>query len=62
MKNTYKRLLNLVTEMDVRKSLGKLTIRPSLTPEQKAAHKAIVDDQNRAKALADRLKNKGKTK
>jgi hypothetical protein len=42
MNKTYNRLLNLVTETDVMKSLDDLTIRPTLTSAQKR-HRADVE-------------------
>jgi len=58
MNKTYNRILNLVTETDVKKSLDNLTIRPSLTPAQQRNLDAIEADQERADALKKRLEAK----
>ena len=50
MNNTYNRILNLVTEMDVKKSLSKLTIRQPLTPAQQKNRDAVNADVARIAA------------
>ena len=58
MNKTYNRILNLVTEMDVKKSLGKLTIRQPLTPAQQKNRDAVNADVARADRLKADLKAK----
>tara|TARA_R110000803_G_scaffold125380_1_gene193032 strand:+ start:1358 stop:1567 length:210 start_codon:yes stop_codon:yes gene_type:complete len=56
MNNTYNRILNLMTEMDVKKSLGKLTIREPLTPAQQKNRKAVNADIARMAAGKEQQK------
>ena len=58
MNKTYNRILNLVTEMDVKKSLGKLAIRQPLTPAQQKNRDAVNADVARADRLKADLKAK----